>query len=49
MKKSSPDAPVIISDGGKKQRWSKWILSGMGAVLLVLLGIVRDGGDGDGF
>jgi hypothetical protein len=49
MKTGSPDAPVIIYDGGKKQRWSKWIMSGMFAVLLVLLGIVRDCGNGDGF
>ena len=49
MRTSSPDAPAIIIDGGKKQRWSKWIMSGMFAVLLVLLGIVRDCGNGDGF
>ena len=46
---SSPDAPAIIIDGGKKQRWSKWILSGMFAVLLVLLGIFRACGNEDGF
>jgi hypothetical protein len=49
MKTSSPDAPVIIYDGGKKQRWSKWIMSGMCMALIVLLGIVRDCGNGDGF
>ena len=43
MTTSSPDDPVIIYDGGKKQRWSKWLMSGMFAVLLVLLGIVRRG------
>jgi hypothetical protein len=40
--------PVII-DEERKWRWSKWIMSGMFAVLLVLLGIVRDCGNGDGF
>jgi hypothetical protein len=49
MKTSSADPPVIIYDEGKKQRWSKWVMSGMFAVLLVLLGIVRDCGNGDGF
>jgi len=37
MKTSLPDVPPIIIDGGKKQRWSKWIMSGMFAVLLVWL------------
>ena len=36
MKKSSPEPPVIIIDGGRKQRWSKWIMSGMGAVFVAL-------------
>jgi hypothetical protein len=49
MRTSSPDPPEIIYAGGKKQHWSKWIMSGMFAVLLVLLGIVRDCGNGDGF
>jgi hypothetical protein len=48
MRKSSPDTPGI-SDEGKKWRWSKWLMSGMFAVLLVLVGIVRDCGNGDGF
>ena len=39
---------MIIYDGGKKQRWSKWIMSGMWAVLLVLLAIVRECGNVDG-
>jgi hypothetical protein len=49
MKTTLPDPPVIIYDGGKKQRWSKWIMSGMFAVLLVLLGIFQNCGSGDGF
>jgi hypothetical protein len=48
-KTSLHDIPPIIIDGGKKQRWSKWIMSGMFAVLLVLLGIFRACGNGDGF
>jgi|WetSurMetagenome_2_1015567.scaffolds.fasta_scaffold678059_2 hypothetical protein len=49
MKTTLPDTPVIIYDGDKKQRWSKWIMSSMFAVLLVLLGIARGCGNGDGF
>ena len=49
MRTSSPDAPAIIIDGGKKQRWSKWIMSGMFAVLLVLLGFSEPAGMGTDF
>ena len=48
-KTSLNDVPPIIIDGGKKQRWSKWIMSGMFVALLVLLGIFRYWGNGDGF
>jgi hypothetical protein len=47
MKTSSADPAGIIYDEGKKQRWSKWIMSGMLAVLLVLVGIVREYGNGE--
>jgi hypothetical protein len=49
MKANSDDPAGIIYDEGKKQRWAKWIVSGMLAILLVLLGIVRECGNGDGF
>ncbi|MGO8761160.1 MAG: hypothetical protein ACLQUS_04130 [Desulfobaccales bacterium] len=48
MRTTSTDAPVII-DEGKQWRWSKWIMNSMFAVLLVLVGIVRDCGNGEGF
>ncbi len=48
MKTSSPESKVVIYEGAGKLGWSKWILSGMLAVLLFLLAIVRNCGSDDG-